>query len=54
MGSQVIKIRKIKTRDKFSNRANYEVRAQVFDCRPKRQRTRKDEVRAILKDYGYS
>jgi hypothetical protein len=29
------------------------VKAQTFDNRPKRERTRKEKLRKALKDYGY-
>jgi len=45
--------RKIKNRSKFCNQQNYTTRAVVFDARPKRQRTRQQELKAAIHEYSY-
>lgn len=45
--------RKIKNRNKFCNQQNYTTRAVVFDARPKRQKTRQNEVQAAIREYSY-
>ena len=53
MGNHTINPKKVKDRNQFCNQQNYTVRAQTFDARPKRQRTRQQELKAAICEYSY-